>query len=109
MIFDNTKDIQDDIYKKISHFLKDNIENKDIQYVISLVRSYLTELKNIKEIDNYQAEIDKTNDNSIIIQITKDNDNCFFTINLDIEVRRLKINKIKSTDNSVKIFLQTFS
>jgi hypothetical protein len=107
MIFNSVKDIQNDIYIKISSFLKDNINNKDIKNIISLLRSYLMELKNIREIDNYQTEIE--NKTTIIVQILKGTDNCFFTIDLDLEVRRLKINKIKSTDISIKMFLENKS
>lgn len=106
MLFDNTKDIQTDIYHKMSNFLMNNTDIIDIKHIISLLRSYLSELKNIKEIDNYQAEIDKTSSNTIIVEIRKDIDVKYFTIDIDMEIRRLKINKIKSSDRVVKNFLE---
>lgn len=103
MIFENVKDIDDDIHKRIEQYLKNNIENKDINHILSLIRSYLTEVKNIKEIDDWDASL---KDGKIIIKITKNNDNKLITIDLDVEIRKIKINKIKSSGNSIQSFIE---
>jgi len=105
MLFNSINDINIDIHRRIEYYLMNNIEHKDINYIISLIRSYLTEIKNIKDIDYFDVSII---DNNIQIYICKDVDKQEITINLDMEVRKIKINKIKSSNSNIKSFLRIF-
>lgn len=105
MLFNSINDINIDIHRRIEYYLMNNIEHKDINYIISLIRSYLTEIKNIKDIDYFDVSII---DNNIQIYICKDIDKQEITINLDMEVRKIKINKIKSSNSNIKSFLRIF-
>lgn len=101
MIFHNIKNIEDDVFNKITSFLKNN-DNKNINDIVTLLGSYLIELKNIKEIDKYMTEIDINSSNTIIVYIFKNNEFGKFIIDLDMELRKIKIDKIKSTNPNIR-------
>jgi len=95
MLFNDINDIKDSIRKNLSNYLKDNMHDIDNKMILSLLRSYLQELKSIKEIVKYIAAMDN---NKIIISIDKDDKIENFIIDIDIEIRKIKINKIKNID-----------
>lgn len=96
MLFNSISDINSDIRERVQCYLMNNIDHKDNNYIISLIRSYLTEIKNIKDIDHFHVSII---DNDIHVYISRYNDKQDMIINLDMEIRKIKINKIKSSDN----------
>lgn len=96
MIFNNIFDIKDSIHNNLSNYLKDNMQDIDTNMILSLLRSYLQELKSIKEIDKYIAFLDE---GEIVVNISKNNEIDVFSININTEIRKIKINKIKNIDN----------
>lgn len=95
ILFNTTKDIELDIKSKISKYLKDDT-NISINMLSSVVWNYLHELKNIHEIESFQvSEIYKEN-NSFNISFYKNCELCEFNISMIIEIRNIKIEKIKS-------------
>jgi len=96
MIFNNIFDIKDSIHNNLSNYLKDNMQDIDTNMILSLLRSYLQELKSIKEIDKYIAFLDE---GEIVVNISKNNEIDVFSIDINTEIRKIKINKIKNIDN----------
>jgi len=96
MIFNNIFDIKDRIHNNLSNYLKDNMQDIDTNMILSLLRSYLQELKSIKEIDKYIAFLDE---GEIVVNISKNNEIDVFSIDINTEIRKIKINKIKNIDN----------
>jgi len=96
MIFNNIFDIKDSIHNNLSNYLKDNMQDIDTNMILSLLRSYLQELKSIKEIDKYIAFLDE---GEIVVNISKNNEIDVFSIDINTEIRKIKINTIKNIDN----------
>lgn len=96
MIFNTSKDIERDIKSKITNYIKQDNNCEDMKRLISILSSYLYEMKIIKEIESYT--IDEINKNKINILFYKDNNSYKFGISMDLELRNLKINKIISSN-----------
>jgi hypothetical protein len=96
MIFDKHLDIEIDIKKRISNYIKIN-NDFNIKELISLLSLYLTEMKNINEINKYI--ISNISENSFDIMFEKNNFEYVFNISLINELRFVKFEKIK---NNVK-------
>lgn len=94
MIFTSYKNIEQDIKTRISNYIKENENISDVSNIISLIRSYLHEMKIIKEINNYK--VTEINNKEFYINIIHINTEHKFKISIDLEIRNLKINKIKS-------------
>lgn len=105
MIFNSIKDIINDLNNRVEYYLINSIEYKDVNYIVSLIRSYLTEIKNLKEIDYFNVLI--IND-KIEIDICKDSVNQHIIIDLEVQVRKIKINKIKSSNSYINPFIKMF-
>lgn len=93
MIFEKHLDIEMDIKKRISNYIKLNDEI-NIKELTSLLSLYLTEMKNINEIEKHNINIltDKTFD----IMFVKNGSEYKFNISLIIELRHIKFEKIKN-------------
>lgn len=102
MIFRNITDIKKDILDKIDKYLSDYNNVIDTKHIVSLLKTYLYELKIRKEIEAYQTNMIKTNNTSLFVEITKDDNIETFLINVDTELRKLKIKKINN--NTAYIF-----
>ena len=90
MIFNNCEDIEIDIKTKISKYMSQT--NNDIKGLVSIILSYLYEMKNIKEIETYSLyEINK---NEFSITFSKDKQSHNFYTSLSSELRKIKIKKI---------------
>jgi hypothetical protein len=94
MIFDNCEAIENDIKDRISSYIKQDDYYADIKGIISLLRSYLYEMKRMKEIESY--DVDEVNQNKFNILFYKDDISYKFGISMDLELRNLKIKKIIS-------------
>jgi len=90
MIFKHLFDIQSDIKNKVILYYN---HDKNIEYIFSLMNSYLKELQHIKEIDNYSTFMENKEFN---IRISKNDEVIDFNIDVISENRLLKINKINS-------------
>lgn len=94
MIFKTGKDIEYDIKNKISYFLKDN-EDVNLKSLSSILSVYLQELKNIGEVNKFfVTSPDK--ETFFTVFFTKDSIDFHFDISLIIEMRNIKIEKIKA-------------
>lgn len=97
MLFKGCKEIEEDIKSKISNYFQYSInDTNDAKTLISLLRSYLYELKIIKEIDSYR--VDEINSRKFKIFFIKDSNEYHFSISMDLELRQLKIKKIISNN-----------
>jgi len=94
MIFDKCEDIENDIKTKISSYIKQNSECGDIKELVSLIRSYLYEMKIIKEIESFT--VNEINRNKFDILFNKGNNSYKFGVSMDLELRNLKIKQIIS-------------
>jgi len=94
MIFDKCEDIENDIKTKIKSYITINNNCDDTKNLVSIIRSYLYEMKIIKEIDSY--DVNEITNNKFDINFFKDNMFYKFGVSLDLELRKMKINKIKS-------------
>lgn len=103
MIFKDIKEIKKDIYSRIFEHIQINVDI-DIPHIVSLLKPYLFELQIKKEIDGYQTNIVKTQKNTLFVEITKNNIINSFIINVDIELRKLKINKINNNNSSYILY-----
>ncbi len=100
MIFNTSDDIIKDIKNRISNHIKDIIESNliiDTNNIISLLRTYLHELEIRNEIKQYYIDDDKK-DNVIRIIFQKENNTTSFKVNIDLELRKLKIIKIQNSE-----------
>lgn len=95
MIFDRCEDIESDIKTKISSYIKNN-NNGDIKDLVSIIRSYLYEMKIIKEIQSFN--VDEINKNKFDIIFSKENNLYKFGVCMDLELRNLKIKRIISNN-----------
>ena len=104
MIFNTYKDIETDLKNKISEYIKiSNDTISDMNNIISIIRTYLYEMKIINEISEYKVEIlDK---NRFIINIEKNDTKYKFEVSVKLEIRNLKINKLKSHDIIIKYLI----
>ena len=93
MLFNNGNEIELDIKHKISNYIK-NTDNIDINYLSSLIRVYLHELRIIKEVDGFF--ISEIIDNTFFISYIKNSEPFKLNISLLLEMRNIKIEKIKS-------------
>jgi hypothetical protein len=100
MVFNDINDIKNNLYNNISNYIIKNINDIDISMIIFLIRSYLRELKLLNEVNNFLVTY---NGKLIFIKIDKDYID-EFTINIDNEIRKLKIKRIKN-DNNIKKFV----
>jgi hypothetical protein len=94
-LFNSLDDIKKDIIDRMDNYLKtiydSSVEDKDI---IALLRNYIWQLKTKEEINDYR--IVKYKKNIININIYNSvGDSLEFNINLDVELRKIKIIKIK--------------
>jgi len=106
MIFNTSEDIKKDIKLKVSNYLKETIgqgTNIDTNNIISLLRSYLYELKIRKEVTD--STINDHRNFTINVNFVRDNETIDFDIDLFNELRKLKIIKIKDHDNLMKYFV----
>jgi hypothetical protein len=94
MIFDKCEDIENDIKSKISSYIKQNNDCEDIRDLVSIIRSYLYEMKIIKEIESF--DVNEINRNKFDIIFYKDKVSYKFGISMDLELRNLKIKRIIS-------------
>jgi len=94
MIFNNAQAIENDIKGKISSYLKEDNGRCDIKGLVSLLRSYLYEMKRMKEIESY--DVNEINKNKFDISFYKNNISYIFGISMDLELRKLKIKQIIS-------------
>ena len=90
MIFNNMNDIQLDIKEKLISYISTN-KDVNLNFVLSLLCSYLKELSNIKEINNYSTYVEN---DEIFISILRDEEIFDFNINILMETRIMKINRI---------------
>lgn len=95
MLFNSTKDVELDIRKKLSVYLKDSVDI-NIHMLSAVIWNYLQEVKNIREIQSFSISEVDIEDNSFYISFYKDDIKCKFNISLLIEIRNIKIEKIKS-------------
>lgn len=101
MLFNSLEDIKQDIINKVDEHLKElynknpnGIPDSSTKDIIALISNYVWQLKVKKELSNYQIILYKQN--TIKITILNDSgDSLVFNINLDIELRKIKIIKIK--------------
>lgn len=94
MIFENGKDIEYDIKSKISSYLKDG-EDVNLKSLSSILFVYLQELKNIGELNEFKVE--SPNEKTFFsVFFIKDDIKHQFNISFIIEMRNIKIEKIKS-------------
>lgn len=101
MLFNSLEDIRRDIINKVDDHLKDlytknhnGIPDSSTKDIIALISNYIWQLKVKNELNNYQIILYKQN----IIKITifnNSDESLEFNINLDIELRKIKIIKIK--------------
>ncbi len=94
MLFDTTKDIELDIKNKLSQYIKTNGENFDFKMLKSAVWVYLRELKIIHELESFF--VSDIIDNTFYIEYKKDNEDYTFVVSSVVELRNVKIEKIKS-------------
>lgn len=94
MIFESGKDIEYDIKNKISYYLKNN-EDVNLKTLSSLLSVYLLELKNIGEVNKFDVT-SPGKGTFFTVFFIKDNIDFHFNISLVIEMRNIKIEKIKS-------------
>ena len=94
MIFNNAQAIENDIKDKISSYLKDDNDRIEIKSLVSLLRSYLYEMKIKSEIESY--DVNEINKNKFDISFYKNNISYKFGISMDLELRNLKIKQIIS-------------
>lgn len=96
MIFDKCEDIENDIKSKISCYIIQNTNCNDIKELVSIIRSYLYEMKIIKEIDSFV--VNEINKNKFDILFQKNSNSYKFGISMDLELRNLKIKQIISNN-----------
>ena len=95
MIFENGKDIEIDIKNKLSSYIKyTGYNNLNLKTIIPILSSYLIEMKNINEINDYR--VTKLSDISFNVFFTKNNIDYDLVISLLLEMRSIKIEKLKS-------------
>ena len=94
MIFDNCESIENDIKNKISSYIKQDNDCADIKGLVSLLRSYLYEMKIIHEIEAF--DVNEINKNKFNILFYKNGMLYKFDISMDLELRNLKIKQIIS-------------
>lgn len=99
MIFNSIKDIKKDIYDRILSHLQDS-DNIDAKHISSLLKTYLYELQIKDEIDGYQTTANR-NDDSLFVEISKNNKINSFVININTELRKLKIKKINNNTSYI--------
>lgn len=102
MLFDTTKDIELDIKNRLSQYIKTNGENFDFKMLKSVVWVYLHELKIIHELESFL--VSDIIDNTFYIKYTKDNEDYTFVVSSIVELRNVKIQKIKS-NKIIKTYL----
>lgn len=104
MIFNSSNDIKCDIVDKISEHMIYCISNNQVidrNNIISLIRTYLHELKIRKFINKY--DVDKL-DGNILINFEYNNESNNINIDLYNQLRKLKIKKIcKNIDSNFVI------
>lgn len=96
MIFNKCEDIENDIKTKIKSYITQNDNCDNIKELVSLIRSYLYEMKILKEIDYFI--VNEINKNKFDILFNKEESSYKFGVSLDLELRKLKINKIISSN-----------
>lgn len=104
MIFDTPHDILIDVKNKISNYLADTSNDRsniDINNIISLLRNYLNELKNIHEIRNWDVD-NEPGTNNILVIIYTDKRMHYFEMDLSLELRKLKIVRIQENGEKNK-------
>lgn len=94
MIFETGKDIEKDIKDRISLYLKDN-EDVSLKSLSSILFVYLQELKNIGELKEFHVS-SPGEETFFTVFYIKDDIIYDFNISLIIEMRNIKIEKIKS-------------
>lgn len=94
MIFESGKDIEYDIKNKISYYLKNN-EDVNLKSLSSILSVYFQELKNIGEVNKFNITM-SDEDTFFNVFFMKDNIDFHFNISLVVEMRNIKIEKIKS-------------
>jgi hypothetical protein len=94
MIFNKCEDIENDIKTKISCYLTHNDGCEDIKGLVSIIRSYLYEMKNLKEIESYI--VNEINKEKFDILFNKNDISYRFGVSIDLEMRNLKIKRIIS-------------
>jgi len=94
MIFDNCESVENDIKNKISSYIKQYNDCDDIKGLVSLLRSYLYEMKIKSEIQSY--DVNEINENKFDISFYKNDISYKFGISMDLELRNLKIKQIIS-------------
>lgn len=101
VLFNSLEDIKQDIINKVDDHLKELytqkhnvIPDSSDKDIIALISNYIWQLKIKNELNDYQIILYKQN--TIKITISNDSDiSLKFDINLDIELRKIKIIKIK--------------
>ena len=94
MIFNKCEDIENDIKTKISCYITQDDKCDDIKELVSHIRTYLYELKIIKEIESFT--VNEINRNKFDILFSKDKNSYRFGVSMDLELRNLKIKQIIS-------------
>ena len=94
MIFNKCEDIETDIKSKISSYLRQNNDYEDTKGLVSIIRSYLYEMKNLKEIESFI--VNEINREKFDISFNKNNISYKFGVSIDLELRNLKIKRIIS-------------
>lgn len=101
MIFNTSDDIKNNVKDLIIKYLRDTINQDtiiDTNNIISLLRTYLYELKIREEVLEYTVN-DYQNDYIINIKIQRNIDCINFKIDLYSELRKMKIVKIQKHNN----------
>jgi len=93
MKFQTGKDIEIDIKNRLSEYVKDNSNNLDLNRLKSIVWVYLQELKIRFELESFN--VSEIVDDTFHISYTKDNKDYKFTVSSVLEMRSIKIEKIK--------------
>lgn len=94
MIFNKCEDIENDIKSKISCYITQNDGCDDTKGLVSIIRSYLYEMKNLKEIESFI--VNEINKSKFDILFNKNDVPYRFGVSIDLELRNLKIKQIIS-------------
>ena len=94
MIFNKCEDIETDIKTKISSYITQNNGCADTKSLVSIIRSYLYEMKNLKEIESFI--VNEINREKFDILFNKNQIEYKFGVSMDLEMRNLKIKRIIS-------------
>ena len=101
MLFNSLEDIKQDIINKVDEHLKElydkypnGIPNSSTKDIIALISNYIWQLIVKKELEHYEIVLFKKKIIKIIL-INNIDDPLKFNINIDIELRKMKIIKIK--------------